>query len=241
MEESESDRITIRCRCGAKLKMPVAAAGRRAKCPKCTHTFVIPKPSREPEEQPGNGLGDSGSLLDELADQAGSAPSTEQAPRQATDSRCPKCNAAMPATAVLCVSCGYDSRSGKTHKRASLAAAALSKLAAASGTFFLGCFLSGVGALVGALIWVGIAIGVGYELGWIAWGIGVLAGFGMLKGYGEANTRCGVVAAGMAFAGVVAAKIMIFVFIAYAVFTGNTQNIDLQRGYTSRGYILRFL
>lgn len=34
-----------------------------------------------------------------------------------------------------------------------------------------------VGGLLGVALWVGVGI-AGYEVGWIAWGIGVVAGFG---------------------------------------------------------------
>ena len=41
-----------------------------------------------------------------------------------------------------------------------------------------------IGGAVGAAIWAGIAIATDYEIGWIAWGVGVLAGFGVRAGSG---------------------------------------------------------
>lgn len=39
-----------------------------------------------------------------------------------------------------------------------------------------------VAGLVGAGIWSGITYSTGYEIGWIAWGVGALVGFGALMG-----------------------------------------------------------
>jgi hypothetical protein len=49
----------------------------------------------------------------------------------------------------------------------------------------LSIILSLAGGLVGAAVWMGIAVGTGYEIGWIAWGIGVLVGFGSALGGGK--------------------------------------------------------
>ncbi len=225
MADAGTAPITIRCKCGKKLKMPGSTAGRRAKCPECAHVFVVPSP--EPDTADND---DSQSLLSELAGQAHSAPAAPQA-AVPTQTACPKCNAVMPASAVLCVQCGFDTRHDNAHRGASAGAAVVSKLAARAGTFLFGCLLSGAGALVGALIWFSFTMATGYSIGWIAWGVGALAGFGMLKGYGEANTNAGIIAAGFALTGVVAAKVLIFAFVMHALLTGNTSDIDLQREY----------
>ncbi|HRQ72738.1 MAG TPA: hypothetical protein PLU35_06895, partial [Phycisphaerales bacterium] len=39
-----------------------------------------------------------------------------------------------------------------------------------------------IGALVGAGIWGLVSYQSGYEVGWIAWGVGALTGLGMLLG-----------------------------------------------------------
>ena len=39
----------------------------------------------------------------------------------------------------------------------------------------------GVAALIGGGVWAGIAIGINREIGWVAWGIGVLCGFAVSK------------------------------------------------------------
>ena len=39
-----------------------------------------------------------------------------------------------------------------------------------------------IGGAIGAAIWAGITVGTGYEIGWIAWGVGILVGIGALLG-----------------------------------------------------------
>lgn len=60
-----------------------------------------------------------------------------------------------------------------------------------------------VGGLVGAAIWAAVAFYTNFEIGWIAWGIGVLAGFGAMAGAkGEGDLATGGLAAIAALAGV---------------------------------------
>jgi hypothetical protein len=63
-----------------------------------------------------------------------------------------------------------------------------------------------VGAAIGALIWALVSKFTGYEIGWIAWGVGALAGFGavMMGGRGRAMA---VIAAVLALAGIFVGKV----------------------------------
>src|SRR5262245_18226819 len=62
----------------------------------------------------------------------------------------------------------------------------------------LGGILGGsVGGLLGAAIWVAVAFWGRYELGWIAWGIGGLAGMGVYLG---GRRQGGITAGGTAVA-----------------------------------------
>jgi hypothetical protein len=78
------------------------------------------------------------------------------------------------------------------------------------GRFALGCIFSAVGAGVGAAIWGAIAYKSQYEVGWVAWGLGGLAGLGMLIGFRTASLIGGVVAAGLSVLSIVAAKFVVF-------------------------------
>lgn len=40
--QSQPDKIRVRCDCGAKIAMPISAAGKRVRCPKCSQGIVIP-------------------------------------------------------------------------------------------------------------------------------------------------------------------------------------------------------
>jgi mannose/fructose/N-acetylgalactosamine-specific phosphotransferase system component IID len=122
---------------------------------------------------------------------------------------------------VLCVACGYDLRTGK---RLEVAAPSdgeaeeeepesQSKLAGAARgarSFLLGCVLSMLGALIGAVVWFVVAWLTGYESGWIAWGLGALTGLGMLLGSQRDNELSGITAAFISIVGILAAKWLIF-------------------------------
>lgn len=63
-----------------------------------------------------------------------------------------------------------------------------------------------VGTMVGAAVWVGVGL-LGYEIGFIAWGIGLAAGMGATIGAGDQDTAFnGVFAALIAILGIVGAK-----------------------------------
>ena len=222
MADPDSDRITVRCPCGAKLKLPAAATGRKARCPKCEKVFTVPglpaadknaAPVAEPAHEPTEGL----SAFEELAQQERTAAATSSPDLARMLACCPECGTAIPGNATLCVQCGYNIETGKQAKAASVraaqAGAAARKMATGAGGFILGCVLSAVGALIGAAIWAGITIVSDYEIGWIAWILGLLAGGGMVLGYREKNLRAGVVAAGIAVLGIAAARIIIFLFL----------------------------
>jgi hypothetical protein len=199
MSEASTEKITVRCSCGAKLRLSAAAAGKRARCPKCQNVFAVPsvsmaKPSAPPaaEKEPRTPPPDEGlAAFEELAEQERTA-AAESAPD---------------------ISCGYNLTTGKQMRAASVTAAKAHKAARLAGNFMLGCVLSAAGALIGAILWAVVLYVTEYEIGWIAWILGVLAGWGMLLGYRERNMRAGVVAALFAVLGIAGARIMIIAFI----------------------------
>ena len=139
----------------------------------------------------------------------------------------------MAPGARMCVSCGLDASTERRARAAAEEPSLAGRIAKLAGTSLLGCILSGVGALIGAAIWFAIAAKTGYEIGWIAWGLGFLAGIGMVLGYRDQTTTAGITAAIISVIGIVAAKAAIFIFVIYSVVTGNTSDIDLQRGYVT--------
>jgi len=65
----------------------------------------------------------------------------------------------------------------------------------------------GVAAVIGAAIWAGIAYGTGYEIGWIAWILGGMVGFGIRLGGGRGPTA-GALAAILAVLAICGGKIL---------------------------------
>lgn len=64
-----------------------------------------------------------------------------------------------------------------------------------------------VGGAVGALVWMGVTLVTDHEVGWIAWGVGGLAGAGMSLGMkGNGDVTAGVIAALIAVVSVFAGK-----------------------------------
>lgn len=232
MADSSSDRIVVSCSCGAKLRVAATSVGKKAKCPKCGEVISITAPAstqpqaKQPAATPSPLDDDAGGLLDDLAMHEQSA--------EASDSPCPGCGASMQPGARVCVECGFDAKKGVAQKSALLPSEptedeAAKQLAKRAGTFALGCTLSGVGASLGAGIWCLVAIKANYEIGWIAWGVGILAGVGMSFGYRQKTQTAGVVAAGIALSGVILAKALVFVIVIYAVVLGHTSDPDLRR------------
>lgn len=234
MGQSASDLTKITCECGVSLKVPKSAIGKKAKCPKCSIVFVIKQPPLKEDSVYGlSSEPDASSFLDDLAGLEGGGTKIDETPDEGRKVRCPKCGADMVQTARICTQCGYDKESGRTLATAKAAKPSSSgfirRLGASMGGFLMGAILSGVGAAIGAVVWAVIAIMSGFEIGWLAIGVGALAGYGMLLGYPARNTRAGLVAACMAIFGMVLGKMFIFVFVLRALITGDTSNIDIQR------------
>ena len=232
MAAETGEKITVACACGAKLKAPASAAGRKARCPKCGATLTVeaPPPARADDD------------LDDLYGLANDAErAAKSAPADAVAVLCPSCHTRMQPGAVLCTACGYDTRTGKSLSTSTAVASAQPALVrpAAVGTAFppplrtsvpveqasavtgpgeggnllKGAAFSAVFALVGAFIWYLIAKGTEREIGWIAWGVGLAAGFGMMIGYNGTSVKSGAVAAAMAVGGILLGKFMVFTWV----------------------------
>lgn len=235
---AEGTTISVHCKCGKKLKAPASAVGRKAKCPKCGNILIVEAPPPAPADE----LDDA---LYELGGQEQAA-----ATQQSAATICPSCRAAMAAGAVLCTSCGYDTRTGKKlgTEKASVAAAAPRPAAvgtryippaaqpkqmastAPSGSLVKGTIISGVCAFVGALIWYVIAKATGLEIGWIAWGVGFAAGAGMMAGYNGTSVHSGSIAAAMAVVGILVGKFMVFTWVAVPMMTKMVDDMMLKIG-----------
>src|SRR4051812_8707298 len=106
---SESERISVLCQCGKKLKAPASAVGRKAKCPNCGNilTIALPQQPKPIAPKPEPDADDNLDAMYALAQQEASSATAAHAEQA---HQCPSCGSTMGASAVLCVSCGYDLR-----------------------------------------------------------------------------------------------------------------------------------
>jgi predicted Zn finger-like uncharacterized protein len=204
-------------KCGHRMRVPEATAAGIASTPK--RTAATPQVRTKPEltnDAAGSWLDDEFEVESPIERPA--------APRG--NSNCPACGASLASGAVLCVACGFDARTGAKHatrREVDLAGAPASekkkgrsKIGTAA-SLLRGTLFSFLGAMLGAVIWAAIAYWTSLELGYIAWGLGGLAGFGMALGHDDDDgTLAGIIAAFMSLGGIVIAKILIIVFIVAA-------------------------
>jgi len=225
------DVVRFRCKCGVKLKIPKQALGRRIRCPKCSSTFVAAAPTSQQNAAPATAVpaeparaapavtsadhteayNDESSLFSELAASETAADALSQ-PDVQNGPACPNCGSALRTGMVVCQVCGHGKPQPKPAKESAAhrAAPLVGKLAISSSRFMLGCALSAVGAVIGGAIWYGIAMFTGFQIGYVAIGVGALTGFGMLVGYGQQNIRAALVASALSVGAIMSAKLIVF-------------------------------
>lgn len=210
----------------AKQSTTAAAAAKRTKRPQVSASVTSATDSVL--DDPLAGFGDlddavlSGGLsgnLDSLLDEVAS----EQSAVKKAGHFCPSCQASLSDSAVICIQCGLDLQSGerlrtesdksKRGKKAARKAKSTSKIAF-GGSLLRGTIFSLIGSLLGGAIWVVVALFLGLQIGWLAWGMGGMAGAGMALGHEDDDgTMAGIIAAGCAIAGLLAAKAFIFFWV----------------------------
>ena len=103
----------------------------------------------------------------------------------------------------------------------------------------IGVGLSGAGALLGAFVWALIAIITGFEIGWIAWGVGFCAGAGMAYGHhlsdGIDDFLGGATASTMSVFGILAGKYAVYQFVVLAAISELGEVAELLEGEISFG------
>jgi DNA-directed RNA polymerase subunit RPC12/RpoP len=176
---------------------------------------VAPAPAPAP---PANEDNDRFKALYEVADEMEAAPAAEVP-------RCPQCHSPMAGGAVLCVTCGYDSRTGQRLTTAALEQPKSGLLPgrggkkkvedrmSAAGSFGMGLLLSAVFALAASLVWIGFAWLTGFSIGYIAMLIGAAAGVGMQIGHRGYSSKGGYAAAAMTLVAILAAKFAVLVLV----------------------------
>lgn len=248
--DTEAGLISVGCACGKRLKAPASAAGKRARCPKCGTVHTLPAPQAAPVAAAAtSGGSDPYEVDDPFAAIAEAAMREEQAtPLESNAVHCPGCQRAMPDGAVLCVNCGYDSRTGKRAAATKVIAAAPAPSVpsafgaaparggrkgkqidymAPTGSLLMGTIFSAVLALAASAIWVGVAYATGYAIGYIAILIGVAAGIGMQAGHKGTSELGGYVAGGMTLGAILTAKMVVLqIVMAKIGFHGSVWDLN---------------
>jgi hypothetical protein len=212
--------------CAQRYRVKEEFAGKTTTCKKCGASMTVPTPTPVLPEP----IDELGSLLDEELGQAGS-PKPQAAP---TSAPCPSCNTPLPAGALLCVQCGYDLVEGKARVSERPDAAKKSKTfggGVLAASLVRGIAISGVGAVLGAVVWAIVAVFTEHEFVWIAWAVGGAAGGGMAAGCDEKSRGMvpGVVAAGLSLAGIVLGKLLILVWFLYPLIAGHPEDFAFKR------------
>lgn len=89
----------------------------------------------------------------------------------------------------------------------------------------IGALIGGViGAIIGGGVWIAIGFYSGYEIGWLAWGIGALVGVGVhMGGKGKLGMPTAVLAAALAAAAVAGGKYAVLYATIEREFGGSVQ------------------
>jgi hypothetical protein len=210
-----------RASAGASLSGPAPAAPTRATAvaERPAHIPVAALAPTPPARSAAEDDDDPFKALCDAADEMAMAP-VEEVPR------CPQCHSAMGGGAVVCVKCGYDSRTGqrliteavKKPSRLTLAYGGGKKdkvvdAMAPDGSFLLGLVLSAAFALTASLVWIGVAWATGRSFALIAILIGAAAGLGMQAGHRGYSALGGFAAGGVTFATILTAKFAVLYLV----------------------------
>ncbi|HEX2473301.1 MAG TPA: hypothetical protein VHK01_01065 [Lacipirellulaceae bacterium] len=225
---------TAKCgKCGHRMRIPqtthsqaAAATPSSTKAPVVAGTPKVAAGAPKAPAKPSSQSSMSSWLDEELEASQPSVPTAPKTPK-VSGATCPACGATLAAGAVLCVACGYDTRTRSKHQTQHLEPAespakkAKRRSKAGSAASLLrGTVFSFIGAMLGAVIWALFTYFTMWEHSFIALGLGGLAGFGMALGHDDDDgTVAGIIAAFMSLVGIVAAKILIIV-IFIAAFVG---------------------
>ncbi len=92
------------------------------------------------------------------------------------------------------------------------------------GNLAMGLVFGAAAAIAGAAVWAGVTIVTHYEIGWLAWGIGVLVGFACVLGAKKPSVKLGATSASLAILSLVIAKLFVFQWAAPAEFSKEILN-----------------
>lgn len=151
-------------------------------------------------------------FLDDLPSDSGSDAATS-----GIRAACPGCGSSLASDAVVCMNCGCNTKTGRGSKTKApkiKSAKSGSNIAAKAGTLAIAPFLPIIGAVIGgaigATVWAAISYFTGYEIGYVAIGVGFVTGLGAVIGSGgDGNAWSGLVAVVVALMSIVAGKAIV--------------------------------
>jgi len=225
--------------CQKSYRVKDELAGKTAQCSACSAKMHIPQLVSAASES-GLNLGDLNlgdmDLQDLIDDELPIASSATLTP--AVTTTCKECGAPLSLGAVLCVICGFDKRIGEILETESEREFEKGEMRGTADFLKRGGAVSFLGAMLGAGIWFGLAMlaGVGVQVGYPSLLVGVLAGLGMVRGYGHGHEKktptmiAGLLASVMALTGIFAAKGLIFdqFRAAAVVIVGETTEVPVE-------------
>lgn len=173
--------------CSKKLKVPDEYSNRKVKCPSCEHVLVVPKTpltvetAAETESFGDNNLRDALNSLEQ-----GEAIEVERPLEK------PEPKAADPE---------YSIGVPKSAKK---------KSDPSDGNILLKAVIfSVIMASFGSIAWALLAKFTGYEIGYLAWGVGGLAGAGVMMSGAEQCRKLGIIAAVVAVCAIIGGKALV--------------------------------
>ena len=125
-------------------------------------------------------------------------------PTEADVKTCPKCGTAVNASAKLCINCGHGFSGLSAQNRSRMRFASL--FVGRSGAALAGGLAT---ALLAGFLWAAVVRYTGFEIGWLAWGLGLGVGFCVALIARQQNNLVGVAAAVVALLGWFAGKVAI--------------------------------
>ncbi|GAB5496727.1 MAG: hypothetical protein Phyf2KO_18070 [Phycisphaerales bacterium] len=136
-----------------------------------------------------------------------------QAP-QANAASCPDCGSMIQEGAVLCTVCGHNFQSNTSGGKIKVSKESGAKAMAASASVTSAAWLlaligASIGGAIGAVGWAVVMVITGYEIGYIAVGVGFLCGLGAAIGaQSRAGLVSGLMAVGAAIVAIAVGKIV---------------------------------
>lgn len=191
--------VAISCpHCAAKFRLKSTALGKKRSCPKCDEEFTpraaaVATKSRTSKAKKAQEEPDDDDFLKSLSAAARDSQSAE-AEEEPEDDESEELAPRKSKTS-----------GGKKRKKSNSSTGGGFSV---SGLF--GWVIGGtIGGTIGAAIWVAVGYFSGFEVGWIAWGVGVLSGMGVAavaSANGEADSSSGITAAVISILAVLAGK-----------------------------------